>query len=355
MKDGGMEVIDCNNHVKSAIEFFGPSCAVNALSDKYNPLGENSHQLCAICKSDTPGVKCTSNDPYAGYQGALSCLFERGDIAFVKHSSVLEYFSSRSDGGGKFSPNFTQGNLNSPSSDSFPFGSTNRPFGFQPQQNQRNQTYSPFRPSRIGGDRNDGGDSGRIMTLADFKYTYDLLCPNGERRNIEDWRSCFWSEIPSHVVVTSSAKDPSLRLRYQKFIQNLASKFGAEAPVQTRGGTQSQQFGSFGQRTTPVTQPPRLFESIPRYGNRSNLLFSVIEFWTHTVKATDRLIWLIFQDATISLRSIPEHEQTYKKYLGEDSMKAILETRSCPVGRVTLCVTSDAEMTKCVKMKVRNY
>lgn len=35
-----MEVIDCNNHVKSTIRFFGPSCAVNSLIDKYNPLGK---------------------------------------------------------------------------------------------------------------------------------------------------------------------------------------------------------------------------------------------------------------------------------------------------------------------------
>lgn len=40
MKNGGMEVLDCNNHVKSTIKFFGPSCAVNSLIDKYNPLGK---------------------------------------------------------------------------------------------------------------------------------------------------------------------------------------------------------------------------------------------------------------------------------------------------------------------------
>lgn len=34
-----MKIIDCNNHVKSAIEFFGPSCAINSLHDKYNPMG----------------------------------------------------------------------------------------------------------------------------------------------------------------------------------------------------------------------------------------------------------------------------------------------------------------------------
>lgn len=39
MKEGGLEIVDCNNHVKSAINYFGPSCAVNSLIDKYNPLG----------------------------------------------------------------------------------------------------------------------------------------------------------------------------------------------------------------------------------------------------------------------------------------------------------------------------
>lgn len=40
MQEGGLKVIDCNNHVKSAINFFGPSCAVDSLADKYNPIGE---------------------------------------------------------------------------------------------------------------------------------------------------------------------------------------------------------------------------------------------------------------------------------------------------------------------------
>lgn len=41
-KEGGMEVVDCNNHVKTAISFFGPSCAINSLVNKYNPIGDNS-------------------------------------------------------------------------------------------------------------------------------------------------------------------------------------------------------------------------------------------------------------------------------------------------------------------------
>lgn len=42
MKEGNMEVVDCNNHVKNAIKFFGESCAVNSLINKYNPIGDNS-------------------------------------------------------------------------------------------------------------------------------------------------------------------------------------------------------------------------------------------------------------------------------------------------------------------------
>lgn len=45
MRYGGMEVVDCNNHVKSTIKFFGPSCAVNSLIDKYNPLGKFNVRL----------------------------------------------------------------------------------------------------------------------------------------------------------------------------------------------------------------------------------------------------------------------------------------------------------------------
>lgn len=40
MQQGGMEIIDCNNHVKSTIKYFGPSCAIHSLIDKYNPLGK---------------------------------------------------------------------------------------------------------------------------------------------------------------------------------------------------------------------------------------------------------------------------------------------------------------------------
>ena len=44
-------------------------------------------ELCSACKGD-----CTTNDQYYDYSGAFRCLVEgQGDVAFVKHSTVLDY------------------------------------------------------------------------------------------------------------------------------------------------------------------------------------------------------------------------------------------------------------------------
>ena len=85
-----MDIIDCNNIIKSATKFFGPSCAVNVLIDKNNPIGDNSDKLCQLCIGKVPGGKCTDSDPYAGYEGAFRCLLEVGDVAFLKHTTVDE-------------------------------------------------------------------------------------------------------------------------------------------------------------------------------------------------------------------------------------------------------------------------
>lgn len=93
MAKGNMEIVDCNNHVKSAINYFGESCAINSLIDKYNPIGDNSDKLCALCKGKLPGEKCNKGDLYAGYEGAFRCLLEEGDIAFLKHTTVNDMLS----------------------------------------------------------------------------------------------------------------------------------------------------------------------------------------------------------------------------------------------------------------------
>lgn len=52
-----------------------------------------------------------------------------------------------------------------------------------------------------------------------------------------------------------------------------------------------------------------------------------------------------------------EDEQAAKhilnnKFVGDQAEKAVLSIRDCPVKRAVLCVTSDPEMDKCVKMRV---
>lgn len=62
--------------------------------------------------------------------------------------------------------------------------------------------------------------------------------------------------------------------------------------------------------------------------------------------------FFLFKDSSTDLRSLEEQRQTYSGFL-QDSLQIILGIRDCPVDRMTLCVTSEPEMEKCVKMKVR--
>lgn len=66
---------------------------------------------------------------------------------------------------------------------------------------------------------------------------------------------------------------------------------------------------------------------------------------------------LTAQDATVNFRILKEEEQAAKhilnnKFVGAQAENAVLAIRDCPIKRATLCVTSDPEMDKCVKMRV---
>lgn len=49
--------------------------------------------------------------------------------------------------------------------------------------------------------------------------------------------------------------------------------------------------------------------------------------------------------------ALDESRQTYASYLG-DRLDIILAIRDCPVRIMSLCVTSEPELEKCLKMKV---
>jgi hypothetical protein len=62
-------------------------------------------------------------------------------------------------------------------------------------------------------------------------------------------------------------------------------------------------------------------------------------------------VCVVLQDVAITLSPLSESQQTYTGYLG-NSLNTILGVRHCPVNSMTLCVTSDPELEKCVKMRV---
>ncbi|XP_014663628.1 PREDICTED: melanotransferrin-like [Priapulus caudatus] len=91
--------IDCNNYVKSAVDFFGDSCAPNALDDKHN-LGFNPSKICKICKAPTRVDECTDHDHYAGEEGAFNCLSDgAGEVAFMQHITAISMTTGETQAG----------------------------------------------------------------------------------------------------------------------------------------------------------------------------------------------------------------------------------------------------------------
>ncbi|XP_069187443.1 transferrin 2 isoform X2 [Procambarus clarkii] len=238
---GAMEIVDCNNHIKSASQFFSGGCAANILTKKYNPLGDNNQILCSACGSDLPGQHCTSRDIYSGYQGAFNCLLDRGDIAFVKHTTIRRALAAR----------------------------------------------------------------GITKTEDEF----ELLCKDGTRRPITEYEQCNWGSVPSSAIVTTSAKSIEQRGLLQDFLKLLATRYGKKS------------------------EDPKefyLFESSPKYGTSYDLLLS---------------------DDTEMLVELAISNQNFEKYLMGDTISHIHSVHSCPVSTMTLCVTSQAEFSKCRKMQ----
>ncbi|XP_014452406.2 ovotransferrin-like isoform X1 [Alligator mississippiensis] len=117
-------------------KFFHESCAPGS------PL---TSPLCSLCRgSDTfPPQKCVANshEKYFGYAGAFRCLVERGDVAFVKHTTVFE----NTDG-------------------------------------------------------NNKADWARGLRRDQF----ELLCLNGRRARPDDYLHCHLAKVPTHAVITRS-------------------------------------------------------------------------------------------------------------------------------------------------------
>lgn len=316
MQEGGLRIADCNNHVKSAIEFFGDSCAPNSLKDMYNPIGDNPDQLCKLCVGGA-GIRCTLADPYAGYEGALKCLVANatGDVAFVRDTTIQHALLST-------------------------------------------KIIGDVSPER-----------------------FELICRDGSRRPVTQWEDCNWGRVPADAVVTSSANSLQQRKRYQNLIQKLVQLYGEPNPLNKNSNRTAsyQSRDGYGNAYTSTTErypydPYRRTyndRSHERVDNEDNELSISTEssfqprkdINGHSIESPFRLFNsngttdLLLQDATINFRILQEEEQAAKhilnnQYVGDQAEKAVFNIRNCPIKRMILCVTSDAEMDKCVKMRV---
>ncbi|XP_058513011.1 inhibitor of carbonic anhydrase-like [Ochotona princeps] len=126
-------------------EFFSHSCA---------PGSNPGSRLCALCggssSSSSPAHTCVPNsqEKYYGFSGALRCLVEKGDVAFVKHSTILQ---------------------------------------------------------------NTGGRNPEAWAKDLKAEDFELLCLNGTRAPVGEAPSCHLSRVPNHAVVSRKEKADFVR------------------------------------------------------------------------------------------------------------------------------------------------
>ncbi|XP_029471930.1 melanotransferrin isoform X2 [Rhinatrema bivittatum] len=117
-------------------EFFSKSCIPGA---NQNGFPTN---LCELCKGDEKEKKkCVKGveEPYFDYSGAFRCLVEgAGDVAFVKHSTVIE---------------------------------------------------------------NTNGKNPASWAAGVNSSEFQLLCPNGARAEVDQYAACNWAPVPAHAVM----------------------------------------------------------------------------------------------------------------------------------------------------------
>nr|XP_025953328.1 melanotransferrin [Dromaius novaehollandiae] len=222
-----------------------------AVSDYFSAScvpGANStdypESLCQLCNGDSSGQnKCEANsqEQYYGYSGAFRCLAEgAGEVAFVKHSTVPE--------------------------------------------NTDGKTLSLW---------------AQKLRSSDFQ----LLCRNGSRADVTEWRTCHLARIPARAVVVRPDTDGTVIFQLLNQGQQIFSGTGARF---------------------------QLFDSAA-YGAQN----------------------LLFRDSTTELMAITT--QSYQAWLGDEYLHA-MQAVSCDPNTLpeTLiwCVISTEEIWKCSEMSV---
>lgn len=218
---------------------------------------------------------------------------------------------------------------------------------------------------------------------------FELLCTDGQRRPLSEYRQCNWGLVPSHALVTSSARTAEERKRYQQFLTKAVNLYSSKPIANATNALNDKRFDGFNNfdrssddkyydRTQfkDFANPSQDRDRYDRFGSSNNNnnkynglsnLDSAFGPERNLTDGNDTQLYerfdlfeskryggrlnLMFQDAARNLIPIKEVDQSFGGYLGH-SLGQILEVRQCPVGRMTLCVTSDPELEKCVKMRV---
>ncbi|XP_054556446.1 melanotransferrin isoform X2 [Talpa occidentalis] len=161
VESGRLSVMGCNV-LQAVSNYFGGSCVPGAGDTSY------SESLCRLCRGNGAGEGVCDKSPlerYYDYSGAFRCLAEgAGEVAFVKHSTVLEN---------------TDGNT---------------------------------LPSW-----------GQMLLSQDF----ELLCRDGSRADVTEWRRCHLARVPAHAVVVRADTDGGLIFRLLNEGQRLFSHEGS--------------------------------------------------------------------------------------------------------------------------------
>lgn len=241
ISNGWIRPYGCDS-IRAAAEYFTKSCVPGAISNEYN-VGVPYDNMCDLCHGTSYRYcRRDASEDYYGHTGAFRCLVEGGGhVAFVKHTTVSE---------------------------------------------------------------NTGGKRREWWARNTLDDDFELLCPDGTRRDLNEYRNCNLGKVKANAVLA-------------------------------RGGE--------GYNETQVNAYINLFQYAQQYyGRKDPDAFSFSMFYSIPPYHD-----LIFQDATQQLREIPRSKRRYDLYLGGDFLRAKRIT-DCDAGAASITVSVASITVMCI-------
>ncbi|CAH1266101.1 LTF [Branchiostoma lanceolatum] len=233
--------------VQAVGHFFSQSCVPGAKSPEYDPQNTNPSNLCSLCAgAGEDHCVRNKNEPYYGYAGAFRCLAEgSGDVAFINHLTVQD---------------------------------------------------------------NTDGHNPENWAAGLRSNEFELLCTDGSRRPVDQWRECSLARVPSHAVMTSNDRNQEWVDRAVQLLKNTQDMFGTDE------------------------------------NERGFQLFDSASFGGHD---------LLFRDDTHHLVEVGSKD-SWEKWLGQEYLRCIRSHHAVepvqPHSTLRWCTISSQEQQKCQEM-----